>query len=226
MKKVLAVGLLLNAAFLAGRFWSGLPAHAQPATPRPGLTLIDHRNTGSSSEKCATFPIAEAAGEAERVVVYSQEITPLQKGDVLVVLAEAAFLNPEEYNVAVGVKVTLASSATSPKGHDITEANNTNITPGNHKMARVKVGTVEVDGRELDKLLHDLNLKLDQLPETKLFLNLVAYAASDAVKAKEPPRHKDSGRSKESKEPRKSEGPPRVGVQRDEGRLSVLHFRA
>ena len=134
--------------------------------------LKEHTNTGHSSEKVTSIPIATNDLPPTFHVLYSQKLRDLKEREVLLVLSEweatndeAAKHNDPLYNVQMASYITLGDSPTDTtrsESREITEANGYNITPGMHHGVGTKVGTFVVPAA---------------LTGTK-YVNVVVYAAS------------------------------------------------
>jgi hypothetical protein len=127
---------------------------------------VQHTNTGHFSEKIGHIPISSKGAPYLYYVLFSQQLTDLQIGDILVVLTEWEATNEHPTNVMMASYVTLADTAkdtTKSANREITEANGFNITDNMHHGVGSKVGTYVVPSA---------------LTGTK-YVNVVVYAATD-----------------------------------------------
>ena len=167
-------------------------------------TSFKHTNTGNSSEQVCFLNMQREPDRAyidRSVVVYSQRLTNLRAGEVILALAEAEITVPTDeddyrdlcdsidhtidYNVSVVGQLILAPTQDSVTGIEISEANGYNITPAMHHGVITKLGTLACPDNYSER-----------------HVNLIMYAASTAANPED-----------------------RVIVGKDYGRLSVLRFK-
>ncbi|MCG8433736.1 MAG: hypothetical protein MJA83_06875 [Gammaproteobacteria bacterium] len=103
-----------------------------------------HHNTGNSSEKISSLPLAQSAGTALRKAIFSQRLDDLQEGELLVIMCELQVTEMNTYNVGLTTQTILGDTSVDISGSEMTEANGENITNNMHHHKRVIVGTYVV----------------------------------------------------------------------------------
>ena len=126
--------------------------------------LKEHINSGNFSEQITSLPVSPKGVPYQKIVLFSERLTDIKKGEVILVLSQFETTNNLGFNVMLASRVVLADSPTSAIGIEITEASGFNITPNMHHGKTVEVGTM-VSPRDY---------------ATK-YVNVYAYAASTAA---------------------------------------------
>lgn len=158
--------------------------------------LIAHHHGGHHNvELVDSIPVPRRSSHDTRRIIMQLRLDGLCVGDILDCRFEAQFTNDvrddrgQKTNVMCVTLLLLTPDAASvAEGVEVTEANGRNVTPNMHHDHHVKVQAFEVTRETAGTQ----------------YLNVIAYAASDAAPA---------------------DGSGVLKVDRDYGRIGVLHFR-
>lgn len=126
--------------------------------------LVEHTNTGDLSELVTSLPVTGDGVRYIKTVIYSQRLTNVKAGEIILVFSQFETTNDLGFNVMVASQVILADSSTEVTGTEITEASGFNVTPNMHHGKTLEVGTLVSPADYAEK-----------------YVNVCVYAASTAA---------------------------------------------
>jgi len=132
--------------------------------------LLEHIKSGNNAEKTDFLPVTkrtlipatETVAEhwipeiLPRKVIYSERLSNIRAGEVIVVLSQFETTNALEVNVGVSSQLVLANAATDTIGTEITEASGFNVTDNMHHGKTVEVGSIVSPGNYAEKYVNVL----------------------------------------------------------------------